>query len=315
MLKVRNITKQYGNFTALKDVSFEIKPGEIIGLLGPNGAGKTTLIKILTGYFEPSAGSLEIGGYDALKAREKINNLIGYLPENAPLYGELNVQESLVLAAKIHGLFGAHLKERLTYVVEKTALWEMLTRPVGQLSKGYRQRVGLAAAIIAEPRFLILDEPTNGLDPTQISTLLHFIKELAENCTVLLSTHILQQVEEVAERALILMGGELKADLSLYDLAQENTFNMLLDSASFSADDLQKCKNILENIKEFSVTFSETAADGGWHIRAAAPADCPLGEKLYNLARQNDWPLRELYRERPSLEAVFREKLIGRSAL
>ncbi len=312
MIKIDQVSKNYGALPALKNISLEIKEGQVVGLLGPNGAGKTTLIKILTGYFEPSFGHVAINGYDIVDEREKASQLIGYLPENAPFYPELTVEETLVFAAKLRGFSLARLKERLAKVVTDTNLWPVLTRPMAQLSKGYRQRVGLAAAIIAEPRFLLLDEPTNGLDPAQILAFLQLIRSLAQNSTILLSTHILSQVADCCDRALILLDGEVKADISLADLAADNTFTMVLDPRDFAPPlEAEKCCATLGELPLTREISLEKRADGLLALTLQAAPDYPLAKKLFTIAAQYNWPLRELYRQSPSLGQIFKSLLIG----
>ncbi|RMF01873.1 MAG: ATP-binding cassette domain-containing protein, partial [Chloroflexi bacterium] len=197
MIKVSNLSKSYGPVQALNGVSFEVAPGEIVGLLGPNGAGKSTTIKILTGYLQPDGGQVSVDGLDVLTHTRQVQAKIGYLPENAPLYPELSVQTYLRLMADLREIPRDEQTDRISEAVYATALQDHLTRPIGELSKGYRQRVGLAQAILHRPKLLILDEPTVGLDPTQIVEIRHLIKRLARHSTILFSSHILSEVEAV----------------------------------------------------------------------------------------------------------------------
>ncbi|PIY20137.1 MAG: ABC transporter, partial [Deltaproteobacteria bacterium CG_4_10_14_3_um_filter_60_8] len=191
MIEVLNLEKSYGDVKALAGISFAVKPREVIGLLGPNGAGKTTLMKILAGFLHPEAGTARIGGYDVLEDPVAVQAMLGYLPENAPLYPELSVQAHLKMMADLRGIPAAEQRRKLSVAVHAVGLADRLTRPVSTLSKGFRQRVGLAQAILHNPRLLILDEPTNGLDPTQIVEVRHLIRKLARHSTVMVSTHIL----------------------------------------------------------------------------------------------------------------------------
>ncbi|HEY4723907.1 MAG TPA: ABC transporter ATP-binding protein, partial [Anaerolineae bacterium] len=219
MIEATQLTKSYGDIQALRDVSFDVATGEIVGLLGPNGAGKTTAIKILTGYLQPDEGRVTIDGLDVLTHTLEVQARIGYLPENAPLYPELSVQKYLKMMADLRQIPPADQVARISEAIHATSMAEYLTRPIGELSKGLRQRVGLAQAILHQPRLLILDEPTVGLDPTQIVEIRRLIKRLAKHSTILFSTHILPEVEVLCDRVIILMNGQVRADAHLSELA------------------------------------------------------------------------------------------------
>jgi len=232
MIDVTDVSKSYGTIQALKDVSFHVDAGEIIGLLGPNGAGKTTMMKILTGYLMPDGGDVTVDGLDVLTDTLEVQKRIGYLPESAPLYPEMSVQAYLRWIADLRGI---PVEEQRAYIVESVraaALQDHLTRPVGQLSKGYRQRVGIAQAILHKPSLLVLDEPTIGLDPTQIVEVRRLIRRLAQNSTVLLSTHILSEVEAVCDRVIILLNGTVRADARLEELATTVDVILILDAGA-----------------------------------------------------------------------------------
>ncbi len=221
MIEVKNLGKKYGSFDAVRDVSFSVESGEILGLLGPNGAGKTTIMKILTCYHFPSSGSASIQNYDVYKDALRVKQVVGYLPENAPLYQDLNVAEYLDFVADSRGLSGSRKKEKLELVVGECGLEKVLFRPIDDLSKGYRQRVGLAQAIIHDPKILILDEPTTGLDPNQIVEIRDLIRKLGKEKTVILSTHILQEVEAVCTRVIILNEGTIAAQGTTEEIGRE----------------------------------------------------------------------------------------------
>lgn len=227
-IEIRNLTKQYGEQKALNNVSLSIDEGEIVGLLGPNGAGKSTLMKIITCFIPPTQGTVKIYNYDINEEPMRIRSLIGYLPELNPLYEELYVREDLEFIAGIHGLRGKKRTERVDYMIEKVGLGKEVHKKIGALSKGYKQRVGIAQALIHDPKILILDEPTTGLDPNQLVDIRSLIRELGENKTVILSTHIMQEVEAVCNRAVIIDNGQLVADDLVKALAQggslEKTF-------------------------------------------------------------------------------------------
>ncbi len=236
MIEIRGLTRKYGDFTALRGVSTSIREGEIVGLLGHNGAGKTTMMKMMTGYLEPTEGSVKVDGLDAVADRQALQRRIGYLPENAPTYPEMLVQEYLAMMAELRGVEPARVKAAVVEAAKATDLIERLTQPIGTLSKGLRQRVGIAQAIVHNPPVLILDEPTNGLDPAQIRSIRELIHRLGQRATVLLSTHILQEVEAVCSRVLVLIGGELVADAPLRELLGSRSIRLSVpDGADVAA--------------------------------------------------------------------------------
>lgn len=219
-IDIHNLTKEYGTQTALDDVSLSINEGEIVGLLGPNGAGKSTMMKIITCFIPATKGEVKVYNYDTNEEPMKIRSLIGYLPEQNPLYNELYVRENLEFIAGIHGIKGKEAKQRVEQMIEKVGLTKEVRKKIGMLSKGYKQRVGIAQALIHDPKILILDEPTTGLDPNQLVEIRSLIKELGRDKTVILSTHIMQEVEAVCSRAIIINNGRLVADDSVKSLAQ-----------------------------------------------------------------------------------------------
>lgn len=220
-ISVNGLTKKYGNQLAINQVSFEIKPGEIVGFLGPNGAGKSTTMKILTGYLKPSAGVASVGGFSLEKESMKAKQTLGYLPEHNPLYLDMYVKEFLLMIGKLYGMAGQHLKKRLEEIILLCGLEQEQFKKIGQLSKGYRQRVGLAQALIHDPSTLILDEPTTGLDPNQILEIRSLIKNIATNKTVLFSSHIMQEIEALCDRVIVIRKGEIVSDTSLQDLRKQ----------------------------------------------------------------------------------------------
>jgi ABC-2 type transport system ATP-binding protein len=310
MIDVTDVSKSYGAVQALDGVSFHVKAGEVIGLLGPNGAGKTTMIKILTGYLQPDGGQVTVDGLDVMEHTLEVQHRIGYLPENAPLYPEMSVQGYLGMMADLRQIPAEDRLLCLSDAIRATGLEDQLIRPIGELSKGYRQRVGLAQAILHRPKLLILDEPTVGLDPTQIVEVRHLIGRLARHSTVLLSTHILSEVEATCGRVIILLNGEVKADASLSDLAV--TGYVVLVLAETSGD----VSATLEALPQVRAVESVPVADGReYRVRAkggpAGTAGVDLRPILYELARDRDWPLRELRRDVRTLETVFGELTHG----
>ncbi len=230
MIQVSRLSRHYGNFKAVDDVSFEIGQGEIVGLLGHNGAGKTTIMKMITGFLEATAGSIEVDGLFIGPDTRKIQKRIGYLPENCPAWPEMTVIEYLEYQAKLHDIPKEHQREAVTRAIRRTALQEKAMPTIHTLSRGYRQRVGVAQAILHDPDIIILDEPTNGLDPTQILQMRDLIRKLAQNATVILSTHILQEVQAVCDRVLIMRNGQMLIDSRLTDLQSRQRLLLAVDN-------------------------------------------------------------------------------------
>lgn len=303
MIEVHNLSKSYDDVEALRDVSFSITAGEVIGLLGPNGAGKTTLMKIMTGFLHPSGGKAQINGLNVLEHTQQVQEMIGYLPENAPLYPELTVQSHLKMIADLRQIPSEKQQQFISDAIHAVDLADRLTRPVGTLSKGYRQRVGLAQAILHKPKLLILDEPTNGLDPTQIVEVRNLIKGLAKSSTILLSTHILSEVEATCGRALILIRGELKADAQLADLSATATAHVTV-TKNGKGDEILNILGRMTGVEKAKIS-NETADRLSFAVTGQSTRDlCP---DIFKLAKERDWPLCELRKEIRTLEAVFNE--------
>ncbi len=300
MIKVFGLSKAYGSVQALQKVSFHVRAGEVVGLLGPNGAGKTTLMKILTGFLQPDAGRVLIDDLDVVTDTLAVQERIGYLPENAPLYPELSVQAYLKMVADLRQVPKADQPLLLSKAVRATALEDMLTRPIGQLSKGYRQRVGLAATILHEPRVLILDEATIGLDPTQILEVRRLITRLSEHATILISTHILSEVEAICDRVVVLLNDEVRADARLDELDTSSSAVLILEEGE---PDVTRELESLDGVREVSRTQS---ADGAAY-RVTATDRTDLRRAIYDRVRRRGWQLRELRREVRTLEATFTE--------
>ena len=298
-IQIKNLAKHYGPIRALHQVSFEVQSGEIIGLLGPNGAGKTTLMKILTGFLQPDEGEALIGGLDVVQNPLLVQRQIGYLPEQAPLYGEMVVQEYLGLMASLRGIPEEDHRRVLSRAIYATGLEDYLLRPIGQLSKGYRQRVGIAQAILHEPALLILDEPTSGLDPTQIVEIRGLVRRLAERSTVVLSTHILSEVEMTCDRVVIIIRGEVRADAQLAELRATNAAVVAVEDKALGA------KDTLQNLTPVK-TVEALDTTGAWRrYRVTGEGDlCPA---IYDAMAAKNWRLRELRRDERTLEAFFRE--------
>jgi len=302
MITLQNVEKTYGETRALKGISFSISKGEVVGLLGPNGAGKTTAIKIIVGYLFPTAGSATVAGFDVVSHPLEVQERIGYLPENAPLYLDMLAQEYLDFMADMRGLDARTRAIRMARVVEECAIQPVLTRPLGQLSKGYRQRVGLAAALLHDPQILVLDEPTTGLDPNQIAEVRHLVRRMGSTKTVILSTHILSEVEATCDRAVILIDGRVRADASLAEITRSS-----VQVVTLSARDPVAARHDLEGLRGV-IAVDETDRGDGFHtFRLHLEGDGEIGEAVGELARERGWRLRELRRDDRSLEQVFRE--------
>ena len=294
MIEAERLTRRYGEFLAVSDVSFAIEQGEIVGLLGHNGAGKTTIMKMLTGYLEPSAGTIRVDGVDLSRDPKTVQGMLGYLPENLPLYPELSVADYLDYAAQLRGIDASVAVPR---AIEATELEAKALDPIATLSRGFKQRVGVAQAILHEPRFLILDEPTNGLDPGQTEHMRSLIQRLAESATVILSTHIMQEVDAICDRAIILRGGSLVLDERLADLKQSNRFR------------LRSHEQIgLESLLTGLGCVDAARAEGGgiWTVTVNGDLD-GAGQTIARALVEANHPLFELALQRRDLETVFRE--------
>ncbi|MGC9520674.1 MAG: ABC transporter ATP-binding protein [Anaerolineae bacterium] len=303
MIDVTNLSKSYGPIRALEEVTFRIDTGEIVGLLGPNGAGKTTLVKILTGYLQPDQGTATIDNLDVQEHTREVQARIGYLPETAPLYPELSVQAYLQMMTDLRMIPEEDQLAHVSEAVYATGLEEHLTRPIGELSKGFRQRVGLAQAIIHRPKLLILDEPTVGLDPTQIVEIRNLIRRLSQHSTVLFSTHILSEVEALCDRAIILINGRIKADARLAELAATSNAVLVLDRPVSGADNLLKGLEQARGVSPFESTDGHPA----YRVLGKPALSDNLTPAIYELAREQAWPVRELRRDIRTLETVFNE--------
>ena len=307
MISVKNLTKYYGDFQALKGISFEIKSGEIVGILGPNGAGKSTTLRILTCYFNPTSGDAIIDGKSILDEENNVKKIIGYLPESAPLYNDMCVFDYLVYMADIQELERSKLNERLHYVVNVCGLKEVISKPIGELSKGYKQRVGLAGAIIHDPKILILDEPTNGLDPNQIVEIRELIKELGKEKTVLVSTHILSEVEATCSRAIIINKGNIIADDTPENLSLNFGNNDKSSTIKISIKTNDNIESVKEKILSVSDIYKVEIEDNFNNIKELtiySNSEEPRDE-IYRFIKSTDWIIYEMTRVKENLETVF----------
>jgi ABC-2 type transport system ATP-binding protein len=304
MITIQNLTRNYGDLVAVDDVSLEIQRGEIVGLLGHNGAGKTTVMKILTGYLEPSSGNVSVGGFDVLAERTRVQELIGYLPENAPVYPEMLVQEYLRMIGELRGIERGELDDSIREAVLATDLQERILDPIGTLSKGYRQRVGLAQAILHRPDVLVFDEPTNGLDPVQIQAIRDLIVRLGERSTIILSTHILQEVEAVCDRVLVMIEGQLAADSSLADLLSSHDVAISVDGGP---GEVERGLARVPGVVSVRCHGDDPRSPGFKSFTAAWQGERPPVAALIDACREAGWALASVAPEQRTLESVFKD--------
>jgi ABC-2 type transport system ATP-binding protein len=294
-LEIHNVTKFYGSQAALKGVSFKVNPGEIVGFLGPNGAGKSTMMKIITCYLPPSSGSVKVSGYDIYENSIEVRRNVGYLPENNPLYHEMYIREYLHFVAGLYGV--KNRRKRVDEMVEMVGLTPESHKRIGALSKGYRQRVGLAQALIHDPKVLILDEPTSGLDPNQLDDIRALIKRIGKEKTVLLSTHIMQEVESVCNRAIIIKLGEIVADGTVDMLSSQKDTEVIMLHLSTHMDE-DKFRKLPGVIAVKSIDSNRYLIEG--------EKDGGLGPALMALAAAEQITVEEMRREKRKLEDVFK---------
>lgn len=300
MVKVEHLTKQFGDFTAVDQLSFEVKEGEVLGFLGPNGAGKSTTMKMITGFIAPSSGSISVGGFDVIDSAVAAKQLIGYLPEGAPAYGDMTPAQFLRFIASVRKL-GSEASHRINRVVEQLMLGDVFHRPIDTLSKGFRRRVGIAQAILHDPKVLILDEPTDGLDPMQKHEVRSLITNLAADKIVIVSTHILEEVNAVCSRAIIIANGQLVADAQPDDLEAQSEYH---GAVTLKLEGDADPRPALEALP--SVFRVENYTDDPRRVTAIPNAGSHLYSDIQNLARNNNWYVEEMFAERGRLEDVFR---------
>ncbi len=296
-IKVENISKLYGKQRALNDVSFEVKPGEIVGFLGPNGAGKSTMMKIITTYLPASEGKVSVCGIDVNEDALGVRNLIGYLPEHNPLYLDMYVRESISFVAQIHKI--KPTKKLLDEIIEKVGLQVEQNKKIGELSKGYRQRVGLAQALIHDPKVLILDEPTTGLDPNQLTEIRNLIKTVGKEKTVMLSTHIMQEVEAICDRVMIINKGELVANKSAKELTSITTEKIIITVEFEGSIDKNKLSK-MEGVTKITEVDENT-------FKIESDASIDLRNDLFNFAVKQGASVLTLQKEHQKLEDVFKQ--------
>ena len=303
LLALESVTKRYGDVTAVDGVSFSVDRGQVVGFLGPNGAGKSTTMRMITQYHEPDGGQILFDGVPLSEAGREAKRRVGYLPENNPLYTEMLVAEYLAFVGRLREMAGPALAQATDEAVVATAIESVFHRPIGELSKGYRQRVGLAAAILHRPDLLVLDEPTEGLDPNQRVEIRHLIGHLGKDRTVLLSTHVLSEVQSVASRLLIINKGKLAADGPVDDLVMRAGGNVHLSIEAAGSNVLEQLR-AMPGVSDATETARE---DGRVRVRMTASASIDLRPEIFRLATRSGWTLYELHQEAGSLEDLFRE--------
>ncbi|WP_395718408.1 ATP-binding cassette domain-containing protein [Prosthecobacter sp.] len=305
MIDVENLTKQYAGRTAVNNISFKVEPGEIVGFLGPNGAGKSTTMRILSGYMPATSGRASVAGFDVFHQSIQVRQSVGYMPEMAPLYTEMKVKEYLRFRAELKGLSGHAMRRRVGEVMELTGISDMRRRLIGNLSKGYRQRVALADALVHKPGLLILDEPTNGLDPVQIRQVRDLLRSIKSKHTVLLSTHILQEVEQTCDRVIMLHQGRLRANDTPENLTRQLRSTTLLHLEIDGPGNLAEKLAALPGVRK---TTEEPVIAQPWRrftLRVEPGHD--LRDAVLELAMKQKWRIREMHRQLPNLEDVFVE--------
>jgi ABC-2 type transport system ATP-binding protein len=299
MIEARNLTRRYGDFAAVQGVSFTVNEGEIVGMLGPNGAGKTTTLRMITGFLPPTDGELTVGGKDLFTEPVAVRREVGYLPENVALYPEMRVSEYLRYRAMLEGMRRADSRERIPEVVSSCILEEVKDQIIGTLSKGYRQRVGLAAAILHDPQVLVLDEPTVGLDPKQIIAIRDLIRELGKEQTLLISSHILPEVELLCDRVIIIDRGRIVAEGT-----PQNLRDSWLGNTQVKLELKEDPANAVEVLSSLGGVKEVTKTGEGLYSLECWPQNAPR-ERVFRAAVEQNWILLEMTEERASLEDIF----------
>ncbi len=303
MIELENVTKTFGSTTAVDDISFKIGKGEVVGLLGPNGAGKTTTMRLLTGFYPPDDGCISVGGVDTVEDDLATRAKIGYLPENNPLYEDMFVVEYLHFVAELRGMSGEAADKAIARTARETGLAEVVLRPIGELSKGYRQRVGLAQAILHQPEVLVLDEPTEGLDPNQRVDIRNLILSIGKKRTVLLSTHVLGEVQNTCSRILLINKGKLIADGPVEEIASSGkTRARIVIEAKGTG--IEKRLRALAGVDRVD---RENAEGRRTRLTLTVSSSGDLRPAIFDLAKEQGWQLWELHQESATLEEVFRD--------
>ena len=305
MIQVQHLIKLFGNFRAVDDVSFEVKEGEVLGFLGPNGAGKSTTMRMLTGFFPPSSGTASINGFDIIKQPLEAKRQIGYLPENAPVYPDMTVEGYLKFIAEVRGFVGAEAKKKIARAVEICSLEKVLPQTVDTLSKGYKQRVCFAQAILPDPPVLILDEPTDGLDPNQKFEVRRMISSMAENKCIILSTHILEEVDAVCTRAIIIANGKIVANGSPEELRKKSSLYEAV-TVTLSGVGKEEAKGAFEALPNVAGSEVLKEQEGSLTIRVLPSGGNVIAPSVAEEIRRRSWTSTQFHVEEGRLDEVFR---------
>ena len=306
MIQVQDLTKYYGDLCAVDHITFDLSQGEILGLLGPNGAGKTTTLRMLTAFLRPTSGTIRVKDYSIDEHPVEIKKLLGYLPEAAPLYHDMLVYDYLDYVANMRELDRNRKLSRIRDMADLCGLNDVMHKPIGELSKGYRQRVGLAHAMMSDPEILVLDEPTLGLDPNQIVEIRDIIKEIGKEKTIILSTHILSEAEATCDRIVIIHRGKIVADSSTESLKHSASGECFI-TISLKNARVKSVKKELDSIRAITGIALHDDEEGVLHVRLACRPSADLREEIYQTIKGTDWVLLEFRQETKTLENVFRE--------
>ena len=302
MIEVNKLTKKFGHILAVDNVSFDINKGEVVGFLGPNGAGKTTTMRIITGFLSPDRGDVKIVGISVNKDPINARKLIGYLPENNPLYGDMLVSERVNFTGKLQNIKKTKLKKSIEFIVNATGISEIYYRPIKELSKGYKQRVGIALALLGKPKVIILDEPTEGLDPNQRIEIRELIKNLAKDRTVILSTHVMQEASAVCSRLIVINKGRIISDGSPEDIARSTQPENII-VVKIQGNDVQKHIERLDDVQEFDLLQSNKDVLAA---KIIVRQDRVVEPQISKLSRTYNWTIWKMYPQEKQLEDVFR---------
>jgi ABC-2 type transport system ATP-binding protein len=305
MIHVENLTKYFNALCAVDQVTFDIQRGEIMGLLGPNGAGKTTFLRMLTGYLRPTSGTVRVKDYTIDEHLLEIKKLLGYLPESAPLYHDMLAYDYLDYVADVREIRGEGKLSRIRRLADLCGLNEVMHQPIGELSKGYKQRVGLAHAMMSDPEILVLDEPTSGLDPNQIAEIREIIKKIGKEKTIIISTHILSEAEATCDRIVIINRGRIVADGSTETIKQTASGEYLV-SISLQNADFKSVKRELGSLEGVVDIAPSNDEEGVLGVRLTCKSSVDIRGEIYRRIKQTDWILLEFHQETGSLENIFR---------
>jgi ABC-2 type transport system ATP-binding protein len=303
MISVDNISKYFGDNTAVDNLSFSIKDGEIVGLLGPNGAGKTTTMRIMSGFLSPDEGNVVINDVSVIENPIQAQEMIGYLPENNPLYKDMLVSEFLNFSLDLKKLEGEQRTKALDFAVKAVNIQDVFYRPINELSKGYKQRVGIAAALLHKPKILIMDEPTEGLDPNQRTEIRSLIKKLAKDHTIIISTHVMQEVEAICSRMIVINKGKKAADGSVDDLSR-GASNEILIHAEIEGNKVKEALQELKKVKKLNI---EKSKGNKVNVELVTDVRYAVQPDLAKLAKDNDWIIWQLKEHKLDLEDVFKQ--------